>query len=104
MNEDRDFDLIITIVNRGNAIEVVEASRKAGAEGATVVNGRGSGIHENAKIFGIIIEPEKEMILIIIEKKNTEKVLNSIREAVKLDETGNGIAFVLEVEKTVGLI
>jgi len=97
------FDLIVTIVNKGFAEEVVDAAKKAGAEGGTIINGRGTGIHENMKLFGIPIEPEKEIVLTIIDRTKTENVLIAIRNAVDLNKPGMGVAFVLEIEKTVGI-
>lgn len=101
--EDYTHELIISIVNKGYSDNVIEASQKAGASGGTILTGRGSGIHEKAKLFGIAIEPEKEIILIISDKDKTKEILNSIIEEVKLNDEGNGIAFVLPVEKTYGL-
>ncbi|HHY24957.1 MAG TPA: PII family protein [Clostridiaceae bacterium] len=98
-----EFDLIITIVNKGDSWDVVEASKKAGAEGGTIIGGRGTGIHENLKILGIPIEPEKEIVLTLIPRSITEKVLDSVKNAVGLDKPGRGIAFVLDVEKVVGI-
>jgi len=86
------FDLIVTIVNRGIAIDVVEASKRAGAEGGTIINGRGSGIHETAKLFGIPIEPEKDIILTLIDHTKTEQVLAAISQEAGLNEAGRGIA------------
>ncbi len=97
------FDLIVTIVNKGFAEEVVDATKKAGAEGGTIIYGRGTGIHENMKLFGIPVEPEKEIIFTIIDRTKSENVLEAIRHAVDLDKPGMGVAFVLEVEKTVGI-
>ena len=97
------FDLIVTIVNKGFAEEVVDAAKKAGAEGGTIINGRGTGIHENMKLFGIPIEPEKEIVLTIIDRTKSENVLVAIRNAVDLNKPGMGVAFVLEIEKTVGI-
>jgi nitrogen regulatory protein PII len=97
------FDLIVTVVNKGFAEEVVNAAKKAGAEGGTIINGRGTGIHENMKLFGIPIEPEKEIVLTIIDRTKTENVLIAIRNAVDLNKPGMGVAFVLEIEKTVGI-
>jgi nitrogen regulatory protein PII len=98
------FDLIVTIVSKGFAEEVVEASKKAGARGGTIMNGRGTSIHENAKLFGIPIEPEKEIVLTLIAKSKTDEVLAAISKAVDIDKPHKGIAFVLEVEKTSGLM
>lgn len=97
------FDLIITFVKKGFAEDVVDAARGAGAEGGTIINGRGTGIHENSILFGLHIEPEKEIILILIDRNKTDKVLSAISDAVGLDKPSKGIAFVLDVEKTVGI-
>lgn len=97
------FDLIVTIVNKGNCDKVIEASKKAGAEGGTLLFGRGTGIHEHAKLFGITIEPEKEVILTLIRRELSEEVFAAIAVAVDLNKPGKGIAFVLEVERVVGI-
>lgn len=97
------YDLIVTIVNKGNSDDVVEASRRAGAEGGTIISGRGTGIHEQAKLFGINIEPEKDIILTLIDRQKTDEVLKEIIQAAQLDKAGKGIAFVLEVERVAGI-
>jgi nitrogen regulatory protein PII len=99
----KGFDLIITIVNKGEAGKVIDASSRGGAEGGTVMNGRGSGIHEKAKLFSIQIEPEKDVVLTLIKKNQTNDVLKAIEEDVKINEPGKGISFVLPVEETVGI-
>ncbi|RYG72530.1 P-II family nitrogen regulator [Lentibacillus lipolyticus] len=104
MNEQKGvYDLIITIVNRGDSEQVIDATRKAGAEGGTILHGRGTGVHEKAKLFNIMIEPEKEMVLTLIEKDKTKEVLKTINEDAELKKPGKGIAFVLDVDSTVGI-
>lgn len=104
MNDNtRTYSLIITIVNRGLADDVVDAARSAGATGGTIIHGRGTGIHETAKLFGIPIEPEKDIVLTLIECSKADSVLNAVNEALELNKPGKGIAFVLDVEKTIGL-
>jgi len=97
------YELIVTIVNKGMADTVVDATKQAGAEGGTIVYGRGTGIHEQAKLFSITIEPEKELVLTLIDREKTQQVMKSILEAADLDAPGKGIAFVLPVERTVGI-
>lgn len=97
------YDLIITIVNKGHEDVVVDASKKAGAEGGTILSGRGTGIHEHAKLFNIPIEPEKSIVLTLIDREKTEAVLGKIMEEAELEKPGRGIAFVMEVERTVGI-
>ena len=97
------FDLIITIVNKGRSHLVVEASKNAGAEGGTILGGRGTGIHEKAKLFGITIEPEKDIILTLVPRDDVDKVLNTIIEEAELNKPGKGITFVLEVKRVAGI-
>lgn len=97
------YDLIVTIVKKGFSENVFQASREAGAEGGTIIFGRGAGIREKARLIGIPIEPEKEILLTIIKKDLTEKVLDSIMKAGKLMEPGEGVCFVLELKKVAGI-
>ena len=100
----RDHELIVTIVKKGRAEKIVTAAKCAGAEGCTIMHGRGVGVHEHKKFMGIPIEPEKEIILILIHKDKTNKVLKAIVEAGNLDKPGMGIGFVLDVDKVVGIV
>jgi nitrogen regulatory protein P-II 1 len=95
MHPDLKHDLIVTIVKKGFAECIVQASKKAGSEGATIIYGRGTGIP---------IEPEKEIILTIIKADHTEQVLEAIIKAGKLEHPGTGIAFVLELKRVVGVV
>lgn len=97
------YDLIVTIVNKGISDIVVDATKRAGAEGGTILYGRGTGIHEQAKLFFIQIEPEKELVLTLITRDKTEQVLEAICTDAELNQPNRGIAFVLPVERTVGI-
>ncbi len=97
------YDLIVTIVNRGGSEKILSASREAGAEGGTIVFGRGSGIHERKTLLGIPIEPEKEIVLTAVPRAITQKVLEAIVQAADLDKPGTGIAFVLEIKEITGV-
>ncbi|MBE0521987.1 MAG: P-II family nitrogen regulator [Candidatus Methanoperedenaceae archaeon] len=99
-----DFDVIFTIVERGKGEVIIRATYDAGAEGATLVFGRGAGIHEQRKILGIPIEPEKEIVITLIEKEKTDSVLEAIVKGGKLNESGKGRAFVVSVDKMVGAL
>ena len=98
------YDAIYTIVDKGNAELVIEAATAAGSKGGTIINARGSGIHETSKVFNMEIVPEKEIVLILSEHDVTENIANAIREQLKIDEPGNGIIFIQPVNKTYGLV
>ena len=95
--------LIVTIVRKGWGDSVLQASVKAGAQGGTVLFGRGAGINEREKIFGVSIEPEKEVGLTLVPPALADKVLHDIVRAAELNQTGRGIAFVLPVDRVAGV-
>ena len=99
----RNPTLIVTIVRKGWGQPVLEASIKAGATGGTVIFGRGIGVNEKDTIFGIPIEPEKEIILTLVQEDEAEGILEEIVRAVELNEPGRGLAFIVPVSKVVGM-
>lgn len=97
------YNLIMTIVDRGKAEDVVDAAIAGGAPGGTIINGRGSGIHETQKVFSMFIEPEKEIIMIVSPREKTEGIVNTIRDSLEMDKPGNGIVFVQSISQVYGL-
>lgn len=98
-----EFDLIVTIVSKGKASAVMDAAREAGAEGGTIVYGRGTGI-ERLRLFNIPIEPEKEILLTLVPSDLSQRVSEAIDKAAELSEPGSGIAFVLPVKRVMGIV
>lgn len=97
------YNAIYTVVDRGKAEDVMEAATKAGSRGGTIINARGSGIHETHTLFAMPIEPEKEIVLILAESTTVEAIVTAIRKELHIHEPGNGIIFVLDVTQTYGL-
>src|SRR5690606_7975139 len=98
-----DASLIVSIVRKGWGSSVLQASVKAGARGGTVLHGRGVGVHEKDTIFGMSIEPEKEIVLTMVRADQVDAILDEIVRAAELDAAGRGMAFVLPVHKIVGV-
>lgn len=101
--EDIMYNAIFTIVDKGIAESVIDAAVLAGSKGGTIINARGAGIHEYSKLLAMAIEPEKEIVMILSEINLTEAIVSSIREILKIDDPGNGIMFILDINKAYGL-
>lgn len=97
------YEAIFVVVDKGRGEFVIDAAKKAGSKGATLINARGSGIHEKSKLFTMDIEPEKEIILILSEKDASERIIDSIVAENHLEEPGNGMLFTCDVTRTLGL-
>ena len=97
------YQSIITIVDRGKAEDVIEAAKSAGSKGGTIINARGSGVHETSKVFNMDIEPEKELVMILSKQAITEAIVLAIREKLEIDKPGNGVIFIQNVNTVYGV-
>ena len=98
-----NHELIMCIVNAGFSDKVMEAAKKAGARGGTILSGRGTANKEAESIFQIAIQPEKEAVMILVDVSIKDAVLHALYQEAGLDTMGQGIAFSLPVDNVVGL-
>ena len=103
MAGDTMYSAIYTIVDRGRGEDAVDASKEAGARGATIIHSRGAGIHETGTLFAMPIEPEKDIVLVLAKNDICADVISSIRKKLSIDEPGAGIVFTVGVDETYGL-
>lgn len=96
-------EVIFCIVNSGYSEAVMDAAKKLGARGGTVINARGTASKEAETFFHITISPEKEIVMILVPKKIKDDVLHALYQDVGLDTAGQGIAFSVPVDSVVGL-
>jgi nitrogen regulatory protein PII len=97
------FKIIITTVKPVLTDKVVNAAKAAGATGATILSGRGTGCHEAKTFFGLTLEPPSDIIMMLIEEHFVQDILDAIAQAGEFAKPGTGMAFVLPVEQVVGL-
>jgi nitrogen regulatory protein PII len=97
------FEVIFCVVNAGFSDEVMFAARKAGAGGGTIIKGRGTAPVEAEETFKITVQPEKEIVIILVPETIKDDVLRSIYDSAGLSSEGQGIAFSLPIERAVGL-
>ena len=95
--------LIVTIVNKGNHDLVLSSARNAGATGGTITTARGTQNPDIAKQYGILIQPEKEMIYMVVNDDIKDEVMKAIYEGAGLKTQGAGITFSLPIIDAVGL-
>ena len=98
----RELKLITCIVQRGKAEKVVDAALEAGAGGVTWFYGRGTGVRQKLGITGKFISPDKEILLIAITSDKVDNVFDAIVKVGRLEEKGQGFAFVHTIDKAVG--
>lgn len=98
-----EHEMIVCIVNAGFSDDVMSAARECGARGGTVLHARGTANREAETFFKITIQPEKEVVMILVPGAIKEDVLHAIYRNVGLKTPGQGIAFSMPVDGAVGL-
>ncbi len=101
--EAQPMEMIITVVDSGSTDLVVDAAKAAGAHGGTVIKAREIDGDEQKKIFGMIVQPEKEIVLMLVRLEQKKEIVKAICAAV-LEKTGeHALVYSLAVGDTVGL-
>lgn len=101
--EEKQFEAIIVLVNTGFSDVVMDAARSEGARGGTVINARGTADKAMEKKYGVVITPDKEVVLTVVSKDIRDNVLSAIYKAAGLETDGHGIAFSVPVSDVAGL-
>jgi nitrogen regulatory protein PII len=99
------FKLIIAFVEDAATAAVLEAARRAGATGSTVISqARGEGVEKSKTFFGLTLETQRDVILLMVEEHLSRPILETIAAAARFEEKpGSGIAFQVDVEDAVGI-
>ena len=95
---------LLVIVEKGAAKRVIAAAEAAGAPGGTIIQGRGLGVHDTARLFGRAVEPEKEMVLIIAPKAQVDALISEVYQQLEMDQPGNGVILLQDVSHALGLV
>ena len=94
--------LIISIVDKGYEEVVMDAAREVGAGGGTVVKAGGTGA-EIAKLFGMTISQEKDMVYIVSSMEKRDDIMRAIMDKAGAGTDAHGVIFSLPVDKVMGI-
>ena len=86
-------------MQRGHADDLVKAAQEAGAQGATIYYGRGSGVRERLGLLGITGEVEKGIINILVANDQVDAVFEKMYLAGNMDTPGMGLMYVTPLDK-----
>ncbi len=98
-----DYEVIFCIVNAGYSELVMDAAKEVGARGGTVMHAKGTANKEAEQFFKITIQPDKEVVMILVPKDIKDAVLHAVYKSAGLKSEGSGIAFSMPVNQVVGL-
>ena len=97
------FEMILCIVNACYAEQVMNIARAKGARGGTIIRARGTANPGAEAYFHIAIQPEKEILMLVVPVEIKDSILHALYNQVGLNTAGHGMAFSMPVDDVVGI-
>ena len=97
------YSMILAFVNQGFSDDVMAAARTAGATGGTVFHSRRAGKDEMLQHWGIAVQQEREIVLIITRNETRAAIMKAIAEECGIEKPAHGIVTSIPVSDVMGL-
>ncbi|HSD69328.1 MAG TPA: P-II family nitrogen regulator [Woeseiaceae bacterium] len=100
------FKLLVVFLEDRKTDMVMDAARKSGATGCTVIHhARGEGLNKPTSFLGMSLATQRDVLLMLVEEHLSRRILEHISEVGEFDaKPGTGIAVQIDVEDAVGVV
>lgn len=95
--------LVVAVVNRGFSEDVMDAAKKVGATGGTVIHSRHTGNEEASGFWGLSVQDEQEIVMILTDAENKKAIMQSIGEHCGMHSEAKGIVISVPIDAVVGI-
>ena len=99
MQNEYHNNLIVISMNEGFSEDVMQAARKAGATGGTVIKGRLADTRQFEEFISTTVDGERELLCILAPAKSCKQIMETVNSEFGLTSPANGIIFALPAEK-----
>lgn len=99
MKNEHHNNLIFICVNEGYTDGVMQAARKVGATGGTVIKGRLADAEQFSDFVSTDVSGEREILCILAPVKSSKAIMEEINKDFGLNSPANGILFAVPTEK-----
>jgi len=103
MTNSHSYELIASVIHTDLSAPVMEAARKAGCQGGTLIKAREIGTDAGKKLFGMTLSQEKAILLIMTPADLRLPILKAICETVMKETGEHAVAISLPVDAVEGL-
>ena len=93
---------IIAVVKQGYSDKVMNAARKAGARGGTVLHSRQVGEHDTLNAWGLSLQEETDLILIIADNKMKMDIMQAITKECGMQTDAKGMVISAPIDTVIG--
>lgn len=99
MKNEHHNNLIIISVNEGYSDNVMQAARRSGATGGTVIKGRLADVELVAELENMEPDEEREILLILAPQKTSRQIMEDVNKEFGINTKANGIIAAIPTEK-----
>ena len=98
------FTALVAIIEDKDEEAAIDVAKEAGAGGVTIIHGKNIGLEEKKVFFGLTLEENVSVLLFVLPRKLSMKVMKAIRVKFDLDNAQNGgLVFTLPLSHVAGL-
>jgi len=97
------FSMLVAIVTDDLEDKAIDIAKANGAGGVTSFKGAGIGLDTKKTFFGLTYERAESILLFILEKRTSLKVMKALNRELDLENSGNGMVITMPVEHLAGI-
>lgn len=98
------FTALVAIIEDKDEAAAIDVAKEAGAGGVTIIHGKNIGLEEKKVFFGLTLEENVSVLLFVLPRRLSMKVMKAIRVKFDLDNAKNaGLVFTLPLSHVAGL-
>lgn len=95
--------MIAAVINPGFSDTVMQAAKTAGARDGTIIHGRGVSDEESINQWGLGLQEEKEIVMIVAEADKKVAIMEAISEKCGINTEANGFVTAMPIDTVIGL-
>lgn len=103
VQEKSNNSLILVVVNQGHTDKVMETAKRAGARGGTILRARFNGSEESKQFYGITLQAEKEIIVMLATNSTRNLIMETINKEHGVNTEAGAMICSMAVDQVVRL-
>ncbi len=100
---DNKFVMIVATVDQGYSEQVMNAARASGAGGGTVLKGRQVGDKKAMSEFGLSVQEEKDVVLIVARVEQKLDIMQAISQECGMHSEAKGTVLSFPIDQVIGI-
>lgn len=97
------FSLLVAIVEKVLEDKAIDIARANGAAGVTALAATGIGLNEKKTFFGLTYERSESVLLFVLEKRTSVRVMKALKRELELDTQNKGLVLSVPIEHLAGI-